>query len=328
MKKIIGYILVAIGILNIVGLLYLSSSNPSKLSNNSEYFTKKTIIALIAGGFGIYLITTGKKKILTNVDDLLKDGAPNLEEEATNNSSFTEANADAKVESIISSVFRLSLNQKIELALRIYQMSIDEEKATILSIWYQYKHDNNYFDDLAIDFNNFSPKIFMPPLSPDRLSNYEFILKSIKRISGYTGTEEVILNYIRSSKEEFEIDRLFYIIFAVDSYYDVLSKELLDLSLKNWHKFGRIPVHYDLLLYKTTVDILIYKEKYRLIIQETLKVYKDLENKPRLYWIKYQFTNVLLNLYENGFELKDYSEVALLVNRDEYSHQGSFDDNF
>lgn len=88
MKKIIGYILVAIAVLNLIGLLYLSSSNPSKLSNNSEYFTRKIITALIFGAIGIYLITAVKKKILTNVDYLLKSGVPNLNE-ALNNDKLT-----------------------------------------------------------------------------------------------------------------------------------------------------------------------------------------------------------------------------------------------
>lgn len=58
MKKIIGYICIAVAVLNVIGFMYLLISNPDKLSNNSSYFIKKIAFAIGVGGIGIWLIQT------------------------------------------------------------------------------------------------------------------------------------------------------------------------------------------------------------------------------------------------------------------------------
>lgn len=229
---------------------------------------------------------------------------------------------------IISSIESLPLYKKIEIALLIYQISIDEERATILSLWYQYKHDYQYFEELALKFNDADPKIYLPPLSADRNKNYDFILQGIKMIRGFIGIEEIFLDHIKSTKEEFEIDRLLYVIFAVSSSYDTLSKELLNLSYRNWFKWGKIPFHYELLLHKTTIDILLYKKQHGILVEQAVNFFSTLEKRDRLYWFKYQCTNVLLNLYENGYILKEYSEIELLEKRDDYRHRGDMENYF
>jgi hypothetical protein len=67
MKKIIGFICVAIAVLNVIGFIYLSISNPDKLSNNSEYFFKKIVFAIGVGGLGIWLIKSSNKKDKNNL---------------------------------------------------------------------------------------------------------------------------------------------------------------------------------------------------------------------------------------------------------------------
>jgi len=62
MKKVFGFILIAIAAVNIFGFIYLSSVNPDKLSKNSSYFGRKFITSLILGGVGIYLLTSDSKK--------------------------------------------------------------------------------------------------------------------------------------------------------------------------------------------------------------------------------------------------------------------------
>lgn len=61
MKKIIGYICIAIALLNVVGFIYLTISNPDKLSGNSDYFIKKIVFALVIGGLGIWLMQSSNK---------------------------------------------------------------------------------------------------------------------------------------------------------------------------------------------------------------------------------------------------------------------------
>jgi len=61
MKKLIGIILIGIAVLNIVGLIYLSATNPDKLSNNSSYFGRKVAFGLILGAIGLGLLLTDKK---------------------------------------------------------------------------------------------------------------------------------------------------------------------------------------------------------------------------------------------------------------------------
>jgi hypothetical protein len=60
MKKTIGYICIAIAVLNVIGFIYLMATNPDKLSNNSGYFVKKIIFSLGIGGLGIWLIQPQK----------------------------------------------------------------------------------------------------------------------------------------------------------------------------------------------------------------------------------------------------------------------------
>lgn len=62
MKKVIGYILIAIALLNVVGFVYMLVSNSGKFETNSEYFIKKIIFAIGLGGLGIYLIQSSKPK--------------------------------------------------------------------------------------------------------------------------------------------------------------------------------------------------------------------------------------------------------------------------
>ncbi|MEI7829691.1 MAG: hypothetical protein WCI31_07965 [Prolixibacteraceae bacterium] len=66
MKKIIGIILIAICGINIIGLIYLSSVNPDKVSKNAEYFGKKIVTALIVGGIGVYLVSSSSKNKSVN----------------------------------------------------------------------------------------------------------------------------------------------------------------------------------------------------------------------------------------------------------------------
>lgn len=62
MKKIIGYVLIGISALNVIGFIYLLITNNNKFSDNSGYFLKKIIFAIGIGGLGIYLIRTTKKE--------------------------------------------------------------------------------------------------------------------------------------------------------------------------------------------------------------------------------------------------------------------------
>ena len=62
MKKIIGYVLVAIAVLNVLGFIYMLITNGNKFNDNSGYFLKKIIFAIGIGGLGIYLIRTTKKE--------------------------------------------------------------------------------------------------------------------------------------------------------------------------------------------------------------------------------------------------------------------------
>ena len=62
MKKVIGYILIAIAVLNVVGFVYMLVTNSGKFENNSEYFIKKIVFAIGWGGLGIYLIQSSKPK--------------------------------------------------------------------------------------------------------------------------------------------------------------------------------------------------------------------------------------------------------------------------
>ena len=62
MKKVIGYILIAIAVLNVVGFVYMLVANSGKFENNSEYFIKKIVFAIGLGGLGIYLIQSNKPK--------------------------------------------------------------------------------------------------------------------------------------------------------------------------------------------------------------------------------------------------------------------------
>jgi hypothetical protein len=62
MKTIIGYILLVVAILNVLGFLYLTTTNPDKLSNNSEYFVRKILFAMGMGGVGLWLILSTKKE--------------------------------------------------------------------------------------------------------------------------------------------------------------------------------------------------------------------------------------------------------------------------
>lgn len=66
MKKVFGFIFIAIAVLNVVGFIYLISTNPDKLSDNSEYFFKKILLALVFGGIGIYLVLSNQKKDITD----------------------------------------------------------------------------------------------------------------------------------------------------------------------------------------------------------------------------------------------------------------------
>jgi hypothetical protein len=62
MKKLIGVILMGICALNVIGYIYLSSVNPDKISNNSDYFAKKIGFAIGAGVLGLFLFaSTGEK---------------------------------------------------------------------------------------------------------------------------------------------------------------------------------------------------------------------------------------------------------------------------
>ena len=67
MKKVIGYILIAIAILNILGFIYMLVANSGKFENNVEHFIKKIIFAIALGGIGIYLIQSSKPKASTEV---------------------------------------------------------------------------------------------------------------------------------------------------------------------------------------------------------------------------------------------------------------------
>lgn len=236
---------------------------------------------------------------------------------------------NSKIQNIISNVELLPLSSKIELAILNYTLLLDEEKATILSIWYQYKHDNLYFENLSVNFGNYNPKIFLPPVNVDNRKNYGFILKGILNVKGYQGIDEVLLNNIKTTKEEFEIDRLLYIIFSVSSSFNIASNDLLMLSHKNWKKLGCIPFHYDLLLIKTRIDVLFYRKEYKFALQEATKIYKILESEKyhnKLNWFKYQFTNALLSFYEEGFNVEIYTEQELLEKRDNYEDAGDMED--
>ncbi|WP_276345637.1 hypothetical protein [Daejeonella sp. JGW-45] len=61
MKKIIGYICIAVAVLNFIGFVYLLTSNPEKLSINSSYFIKKITFAVLVGGVGFWLIQPKKE---------------------------------------------------------------------------------------------------------------------------------------------------------------------------------------------------------------------------------------------------------------------------
>ena len=241
-----------------------------------------------------------------------------------------ENKTEEKVKNIINSVELLPLTVKIDLALLNYSALVDEDKATVLNLWYQYKHDNIYFDNLSIAFNDFTPKIFMPPLNQERNKNYAFIYKSIIKTKGYLGIEETFLERIKSTQEEFEIDRLLYIIFAVSETYNIASNDLLMLSHKNWKRWGGKPFHYDLILIKTRIDVLQHRGEHRLAIDEASRIFKVIDGekyKDRLNWLKYQFSNSLLKFYEDGFVVPDLSEEQLLQKRENYEQAGTVDDH-
>jgi len=245
--------------------------------------------------------------------------------------SNAENKTEEKVKNIINSVELLPLTVKIDLALLNYSALVDEDKATVLNLWYQYKHDNIYFDNLSIAFNDFTPKIFMPPLNQERDKNYAFIYKSIIKTKGYLGIEETFLERIKSTQEEFEIDRLLYIIFAVSETYNIASNDLLMLSHKNWKRWGGKPFHYDLILIKTRIDVLQHRGEHRLAIDEASRIFKVIDSekyKARLHWLKYQFANSLLNFYENGYSIREFSEKNLLAKRDRYEEYAIVDDHF
>lgn len=236
---------------------------------------------------------------------------------------------EAKVKNIIKSVELLPLKVKIDLALLNYSNLVDEDKASVLNLWYQYKHDNIYFDNLSTVFNKATPKIFMPPLNKERSENYAFIYKSIIKTNGYTGIEETLLERIKSTKEEFEIDRLLYIIFAVSETYNTASNDLLMLSHKNWKRWAGEPFHYDLLLIKTRIDVLQFRREHRLAIDEASRIFKTIDSekyKGKLKWLKYQFSSSLLKFYEDGFVIPDLSEEQLLQKRDDYEQVATVDD--
>ena len=60
-KIITGTILLIISILNVIGFIYLSITNPDKLSNHAEYFGKKITFAIGIGALGLWLILSSRK---------------------------------------------------------------------------------------------------------------------------------------------------------------------------------------------------------------------------------------------------------------------------
>lgn len=67
MKKVVGYILIGIAVLNIVGFVYMLIANSSKFENNVEHFVKRIVFAIGLGGLGIYLIQSSKSKSSTEI---------------------------------------------------------------------------------------------------------------------------------------------------------------------------------------------------------------------------------------------------------------------
>ncbi|WP_370408187.1 hypothetical protein [Tenacibaculum dicentrarchi] len=67
MKKAIGYILIGIAVLNIIGFTYMLVTNSVKFEKNIEHFIKKIVFAIGLGGLGIYLIQNSKPKTSTEI---------------------------------------------------------------------------------------------------------------------------------------------------------------------------------------------------------------------------------------------------------------------
>jgi membrane-bound acyltransferase YfiQ involved in biofilm formation len=69
MKKIIGIICIGILVLNIIGMIYLVTTNPDKLENNSYHFVKKIGGAFVFGAVGFYLLKSSANNSKTGKDE-------------------------------------------------------------------------------------------------------------------------------------------------------------------------------------------------------------------------------------------------------------------
>jgi len=61
-KKLIGYILIGLLILRVIGLIYMSNSNPESFAKNSVLLIKNLLLSIaIFGSLGVYLIFSSSK---------------------------------------------------------------------------------------------------------------------------------------------------------------------------------------------------------------------------------------------------------------------------
>lgn len=316
--------------------LLLSTKNHGIVRNNWEFeeskFSQKNMANVILQYIEEALEAIMKKATIQ--EDELASPPTNAFESQNPRQECIEQNVNnEKVSDIISKVPKLALKDKLDMFNMIYTMCIDEEKAAILNMWNQAKHNNPFIDDLTEAFEKSNePRFIWCPTSDDFNKNHEIIRNSIDSLKGFERIDEFIVNFINTKIALVELNRLLFITFAVFESYRTISVDLLNHCKESWNKAISKPAcPYYLLLTKSHIDVLIHNQRYEealSLAQATYVRMLDPEYQEKFHWLKYQFASVLLSLGRRGLSVSNWTTSELNDRLERHGEDAFMKDSF